>query len=78
MKTITTICTENHPGYPDPLIMTVEVSDDATVEDIVEAVIQLRLEEIDVDIDEIRESFQVHFGREGDLTRQDLIFDWRM
>ena len=41
---VVAICTEDHPGYPDPLIMTAEVD---RAEDIEDAMIQQRLDDLE-------------------------------
>lgn len=67
MKTLTCICMENSPGYPDPLIYTVEVSEDITFEDLQSLVREQRLEDLGEEMrDEVYATFRLCFAFEGD------------
>lgn len=77
--TVTTICTEDHRGYPDPLIYTVEVPVTASPDEIKEMVIQERIEELGPEFeDEVRETLNVCLAFKGDIGYQDYVFDHRV
>lgn len=78
-RMVTTICTENHPGYPDPLIYVVEAPINASPDEIKELVIQERIDELGEELeDEIREGLNICLAFEGDLDHTDYIFDHRI
>lgn len=78
-RTVTTICTESHPGYPDPLIYSVEVPLNASPAEITEMVIQERIEELGPELeDEVRATFHVCLAIEGELNHKDYVFDHRI
>lgn len=75
---IITICTEDHPGYPDPLIYVVDVPVDATPELIEQIVKQERIEELGEEFaDEIEEGFHVHVAWPGEVGYEDYLLDRR-
>lgn len=74
-RKVTTICTEAHPGYPDPLIYVVEAPINASPDEIKELVIQERVEEVG---EEFVEGFKVCLAFEGDLDYDDYLFDHRI
>jgi len=74
----TAICTEDYPGYPDPLIVTIDVAEG---EDIEEAIYQNRYEEVGDEkegIDGIRRVLSVHFVWKGDFFYDDVVIDNRI
>lgn len=75
MKTLTCICMEDEPGYPDPLIYTVEVHDDITFDQLQALLRQGRIEELEEFETRINESFRLCFAFEGDHHPQ---FDGRI
>lgn len=75
---VTAICTEDHPGYPDPLIYVVDAPVDATPEVIETIVKQERLDEIGEEFaDEIENGFHVHVAWPGEVGWRDYVLDNR-
>ncbi|MDB2578759.1 hypothetical protein N9Y00_06940 [Tateyamaria sp.] len=77
--TVTTICTEATPGYPDPLIYVVEVPVNASPDEIKEMVIQERIDELGIEFEkEVREGLNICLAFKGDVDQRDYVFDHRI
>jgi hypothetical protein len=78
-RKVITICTEDSPGYPDPLIYVMDVPLNASADEIKEMVIQERIDELGDELaDEVRETFQVCMAWPGEVDPLTYLFDHRI
>lgn len=77
-QSLIVICTEDSPGYPDPLIYVITAPCDASAEEVEELVIQQRIDEIGEDFEaEVRETFHVHVAWPGYVSGREYVLDNR-
>lgn len=76
---VVAICMEDTPGYPDPLIYQVKVPEGTSIEDIEQAVIERRLEDLGEEFRwDIKQWFHVKVAWAEPLGVEGYLIDTRV